>query len=1655
MPGAKTVDAGTIKSDIRIDLAKLRTDFARAKSLFDTNARGYRTAIGTVTKTINQMGKMNATVTKSMISDLGKMRTFYMKNQNMTEKGNKKVVQSIDQIVAATKNLKDAEERTSKSRKQGFMSSIAVMAKLYIQYRLIRLALQKISRELRQALKVTQDYEQALANTQSVAQATERELRALDAAARRAGETTRFTATQAAASLYYMASAGYDAGQSIQALDGILAMAQATGQGLDRTGEVIAATLAQFGLAAHQATRVANTFTAAITNSQATMDKLATSLHQAGPVAAGVGKTLEETAGVLQLLYNSGIQAHRAGRSLRNSLGELANESSRTSRRLAEMGIAFKDVDVTTNDLADVFGVLNDAGLTTGQTMHAFGKVIGPQIQVLIRAGRQEIEKYTDAITDTNKAFLAAHIQNDTLQGDLYRSKSAWEALSISLVNNFMPTFRSVVQLFFTSIRQLNIWVKRLSDAHTSADDLVLVVRRLNDQFDEYKRLTELVTDSVEDLTEAELDLYNVRRRNIALDTQKALLEIADTYKDVIKEMEKRKKLAEISDDLVSRHHKREQLYRLTALIAEKGVTEERKALYEELARDIEALDKKIGANQIEALEIASRKQRSALRDSIAYTGELTFSSFEDLTNHLTNIGEHGLDNYASAMVDIADNMSRGIVHSSALTANELNTMFSGMDEAISEAVTLSAKWYSEKVLTDEHLIGVHQTLIDMIKQEAEELDKRSALRPQISPEEYEEIATLQQQLDLRSKATDGIKSWTDARIDASVATLKGSENLDMINQGFAIHAERIKENTKLTIDQVEAQHQANMEIIDSANTLGAKSKALLEGIASQQMTNELLIIEQFELQQLAVIERERLDLIGETKSAELEAIEKRLAGYDRLIKINEEYSSALKQQKIRTEENAIAEAYETARTTEEFEVAYQRRLTLIEGHRKDDLNSLKAWRTEQESVVKASIEEQEKEQEKTYNERLRMLRDARQSELDEADRRRVELIGIAEAEKKEALSQLELEEAETAEQIARNKVVKSSIRLAYINALSQARNDNRDERLRVNGIYDDLEKQAQTDHNDDMLALEGEQSTQLGKIKTAYQSERLALLAYYSSLEQGAEKEKIKLHLDEMQRQAELLAQLSDKIQIHKLYIDALKEQEQAAERAHIAEMKTLGMFEDALVRHNDMLKENYNKRISDIEQAYDAEKYELDKLLASNLLTQEQYNSKLSKLNANRGEAETAAHSYYLAEKGKASKEFTEEEVQRNRRLVRSHDSIVDALDRQRSALEQLRDQTREDAIAEKMSIGQIAEARELFYALERRLKQKQRNEAIIDFNEQAIKYKEQYEDQLITYKEYTGLYKAAFAEHEEELLAIDAIFKARSLDKEKEFAEAKLREIKRVAEEIVDFTVQALGYIDTLRQQYFERQMDRLEALHTKTMDDLDAEMQAELEKKGLLEDTEIESLEKQLQKAIESADEERINELRNTIERTKIQQDYADEKERIEGEFQRKKAEIEYAADMAQWRNTGLQIVAQTALAIIKSWPNPFAIAAASALGGLQLAAHAGAQPEPPELPEFYSGGIIKGSQEGTHIIAGDRGLTEAIFNPDQMANLLMAIASGRDNGSGGAQELKLIIMDRNEREIASMVVNDYINNGIVTIDPTRGLKKQGSVSKWRR
>lgn len=167
-------------------------------------------------------------------------------------------------------------------------------------------------------------------------------------------------------------------------------------------------------------------------------------------------------------------------------------------------------------------------------------------------------------------------------------------------------------------------------------------------------------------------------------------------------------------------------------------------------------------------------------------------------------------------------------------------------------------------------------------------------------------------------------------------------------------------------------------------------------------------------------------------------------------------------------------------------------------------------------------------------------------------------------------------------------------------------------------------------------------------------------------------------------------------------------------------------------------------------------------------------------------------------------------------------------------------------------------------------------------------------------------------------------------------------KLKDSQTEAYAWRDTTLTVMGEISTA----FSTLGSLMDALSASRLQALDNELQAELDARGIADDTEMERLQKRLDKAIEAGDEELQAEIEREMARQELREDYDEKKKEIQIEDARRQKALAI-----------FQAIIDTASAIIKAMPNPYLMGLAGTMGALQLAT---IQAQP--LPSFDVGSL---------------------------------------------------------------------------------------------
>lgn len=135
------------------------------------------------------------------------------------------------------------------------------------------------------AVETAANFEAAMSKVQAITRSNSAEMQALTENARMLGETTQFSATQAADAMSYLGMAGWNANQIIAGMPGLLALAAAGGTDLARTADIVSDDLTAFGLSADQAGHMADVFAVTVTRTNTNVEMLGETMKYAAPVA--------------------------------------------------------------------------------------------------------------------------------------------------------------------------------------------------------------------------------------------------------------------------------------------------------------------------------------------------------------------------------------------------------------------------------------------------------------------------------------------------------------------------------------------------------------------------------------------------------------------------------------------------------------------------------------------------------------------------------------------------------------------------------------------------------------------------------------------------------------------------------------------------------------------------------------------------------------------------------------------------------------------------------------------------------------------------------------------------------------------------------------------------------------------------------------------------------------------------------------------------------------------------------------------------------------------------------------------------------------------------------------------------------------------------
>lgn len=257
------------------------------------------------------------------------------------------------------------------------------------------------------AIKVTMDFDAQMSKVAAISGATGNDFDALRDKAIEMGDKTKFSASESAEAMEYMAMAGWKTEDMLNGISGVMSLAAASGEELGTTSDIVTDGLTAFGLSAEDSSHFADVLAAASANANTNVSMLGESFKYVAPVAGSLGYSVEDVSTALGVMANSGIKASQGGTALRTLFTNMAHPTDTMAVAMEKLGISLDDGRGNMKSLAEVMQDLREGFGELKMTEEEYNASFG-ELNAQFEAGSLSEEEYQDAVSALTDELFGA-----------------------------------------------------------------------------------------------------------------------------------------------------------------------------------------------------------------------------------------------------------------------------------------------------------------------------------------------------------------------------------------------------------------------------------------------------------------------------------------------------------------------------------------------------------------------------------------------------------------------------------------------------------------------------------------------------------------------------------------------------------------------------------------------------------------------------------------------------------------------------------------------------------------------------------------------------------------------------------------------------------------------------------------------------------------------------------------------------------------------------------------------------------------------------------------------------------------------------------------------------------------------------------------------
>lgn len=349
----------------------------------------------------------------------------------------------------------------------------------------------------KKSIEMGMDFEASMSQVAATMGMTEADIKGgsksfklLEDAAKKAGSTTKFSATESAEALNYLALAGYDAEGAVKMLPKVLNLAAAGGMDLASASDMVTDSMSALGIETKDADKFIDQMAKTSQKSNTNVAQLGEAILTVGGTAKVLKGGTAELNAQLGILADNGIKSAEGGTALRNIILSLSSPTDQAAKLMKKLGLEVFDASGKMRGTNDIFNDLNRIlGTMTEQKRtqvlsELFNKVdLKSANALLANSGKRFNELSNQILNSEDAASNMAETMNSNLNGAITTLKSGLEGLAITIYDSFKESLTNGIEVVTKGISVLNkmlgIFIGHMKNGNVVGDALYNTVIEL------------------------------------------------------------------------------------------------------------------------------------------------------------------------------------------------------------------------------------------------------------------------------------------------------------------------------------------------------------------------------------------------------------------------------------------------------------------------------------------------------------------------------------------------------------------------------------------------------------------------------------------------------------------------------------------------------------------------------------------------------------------------------------------------------------------------------------------------------------------------------------------------------------------------------------------------------------------------------------------------------------------------------------------------------------------------------------------------------------------------------------------------------------------------------------------------------------------------